>query len=1804
MGSTHDLLPSSLFGSLPSRPPTPPRETPKHDLESLPKQLNAPRQLAVHLRSLQTPPGVASPSSTSSDSTKRRKRVGFSSQAHYQDPPVYTDVNARRQQPSPASVPTSTDKPAKGILKPSYTTNRLGPVDRVHLSYDKPAEISIADMLESTLQQLAGHDRESKIDAYTMLFRGLKASSNLPDRIALQDKLSVFMQFIQRDIALRSPTGSIDSLLVTSALKLLHTFLHFHGIASSIPNDFGVFFIEHCTRSLEDKQTPKEVTKHLMQALYLQNFAPDIMTTDRIGRLVAALHSLENHLTGKSIVQSRIVVYEKLVKQYPQQMAVLSDWLNDLFTDLLSGISEIRSAAIKLGLSAAFTLSRDRRFVGRVLELLNLTVEDKKYVEEFTEQLQAMLKNPQQSTSVPRIWSVVTLFIPKPLQWDYFQSWFKIMQSSFNSSNPQVKKEANIAWSRFTYRLHLDGRLNLKLLRDPLLVLLMKRKGLRESVLGSIRNLYYYAFRPGMDLKMLDETWDLAVTPLMRGLISQGQEDAPGVVQAAAILTGLLDCKTRRVWRETRIEDQTLMKDDELPSIDSKWIRANSSRVFDLVSPILEYGFADLTIPDSQFQKLWRALVDSVASASTKDVKLHDDTARFVANALTFLLKVWAKGPKTKLDGKACSSSQFLASTRDLILILVGRLGLLPNPFTEKHLLLTKSNLFIVPGTQSHRSSKHQGAKRPPLHQLFCLLCTTPPGVPDDDAFAKFFQEVFRPFFTDKSEKAQSGLGQELLRLLPTDALCPYGAWVMAVAKISASMDSSQSSHQSTASGLGANLGLEFREVVRILERGLKSVPNLPWQEWQHLFQSLRRRVKDETGDAGVAFAVIEPLAAVVKDLIPDGNGGVIAANCVEATIELVAASTQPRDKQAPDNARRRLWGTVSAGPRLSSIDPFDNLYKLLTSVLEKLYSGLECYFPDSATRLLKEVKEFFERGNRQLSLRTLVAIQDGLACWMEDKDRRITKSDPIDVAEATRSLWQRLCNFLIDLASANSLQLESIEPILCAAFNSTHRDIVRITAEMWNRVHENAEHIQYPETLKTVLTSLGSAVDILRPGLDILANESDLRPNFAESQGEASLPVASPVRSEPTPRMLRSASRRSGTPGSAKVAEAVRRSETKLPLARVKSRGRTPKPKLRHDDSQVQFAAIESSPAPVAQESQLLTERQKEIRERQQENAAIFPELRSSPSAATKKAKSTAEQLEMVSGSMVPNRTSTPEQDGDFDDYLTSTPTPRRGQPVMLPGQDLEMADPPSSPPEPRSYCLLAELKSKTSHITSLDEWRFSSSPVSGSPPTTQRIISASQSMNLDYVEEELQLDKNEDVADKEDAIAGALEQDLTSLQLAIDPEVIEETTIFDNAEEAQVAEEPLAAQPASESLITPSRRIRRSKRLQLTPRSGKDEFVDAPSSPLPPTPTQQAAEPSPSHAELRRSPRNKDNTQSFSVSDSFEDGMRDIGTGRIEIDTRSSPKKTDIPSYDNILPESPEHAQDQDQGQDQAVKGAEATAGVTVEDGGSKRPRRGRAATRALRHSALKSSQNTQASLSRSSTPSTPLAARDNSESASPATKISLRKRKRSFSDQRGGKKRRHQEASQQEVPDSQPAAVLDEGRHGETQTAQELHEDDSPSVFDQNSSPTEPPASQELPLVDSEPHEEQQQQNQPVMPTYVVTEYMDEEEAIQSQLAREEGEASIENEAMAGEHAPYAPLQESQDTVEPGNTKEEREESAELGESEISKFDSLLDLLQNGLNILRSAEFTREETYQVEDMFMDMKHELYQAEKRGRK
>ena len=141
------------------------------------------------------------------------------------------------------------------------------------------------------------------------------------------------------------------------------------------------------------------------------------------------------------------------------------------------------------------------------------------------------------------------------------------------------------------------------------------------------------------------------------------------------------------------------------------------------------------------------------------------------------------------------------------------------------------------------------------------------------------------------------------------------------------------------------------------------------------------------------------------------------------------------------------------------------------------------------------------------------------------------------------------------------------------------------------------------------------------------------------------------------------------------------------------KPKSRTPPTaRLRHNDSQVHFAAIESSSplAPDVIDSQLLTERQKEVKERQErDTAAIFPGIRSSPISKSRAGEKRSPLKLVLSGIYSTHAELDaddeispvlPPNDALVKDILGSSPTPRSSRRVILDlGSDFE---PPSSPP------------------------------------------------------------------------------------------------------------------------------------------------------------------------------------------------------------------------------------------------------------------------------------------------------------------------------------------------------------------------------------------------------------------------------------------------------------------------------------------------------------------------------------------
>ncbi|KAJ3493564.1 hypothetical protein NLG97_g4652 [Lecanicillium saksenae] len=1232
-------------------------------------------------------------------------------------------LSSRPSASSTRSRCTSASRPIKGILKPSSSPSPL--VNSLNGDANGDAlQGNIIDMLDSTIKQLAGSDRDSKLDAYMMLARALKASNNLPDRVALQDKMSLFMQFIQRDITAKNGNASPDTSLINHALSLVATFLHFPAIASTLTSDFGIFIIDHAIRSFEDASAPKkDVIRHLMQVVAFQNFPPKVMTSDRVGRLVASLHKIENHLTGKSIIMSRIHIYKRLIKQAPKHMTVYSDWLQDMFADMLSSIKEIRSQAISLGTEAGFSLRSEKPLMRRATEILQATSEGEVYIAFYISRLQEMIKDRQTSSAVPQIWSVVILFLRCPLErWQYYGPWLTLVQSAFNMTDSLTKQEANYAWSRYIYLSLTDNKVSPKVLGtlcQPLSSQLRRKSSpkqfeeamkLKRTVLGGICNLYYYTFAPGNEKYPADMVWDVAVQPILSLLISlDGKPDIPGdcVMQASHLLVGLLDIATPRVWRHDRIMDLPPAKADELPPVDSRWVRKNCEKVLQPVSAILEKKFLDLANKESLAFRLWHVLVGSIASASAKDIKVSEDTAKFIACTFSFIAKVWSAGVPGEDETAA---AKFFAGMENLISVLVQGLRVLP--FMEKKLSMT-SNSFEPILTPSHRNDQAegtQGVSRIPVLHLFHMFSSPPQGVQDDEEFCTFFSAVFEPFFKDRPRKARLELARDLLHQLPRTSTSPFAPWVLAAQNLSLLITSSPDAPTPSLSSNEQLLGPVYREFVLLLDRGLMSHPNLPSSQWTALFAKVCEHAKAQAGDAGLALAVVEPLAkALVDSILP--NVAELQpqqlAMAIQASTQLFDVAHLPRDAHAVEAARRRLWGTALTTAKSNSDGPYDHLYRLGNNCLGVLYSAnLKHLRSDATVSFLQSVTGFLDRSGAAHGLKLLNKLQQGICVWILDENSLLGKRDD-SIFAAVQKLWDQACAIFTGNGTLSKTQFDDAEALFTTAFKSKQTYIVNKAAEAWNTIVKDEESIDCSESLKSVVSSLRLKLDIALPG----SEAGDFGAQSGRGREDISFVALSSMSSHQDGQEPDSTAG-SSAPTLRRTSSRKRRTTEAVPEPTRAKRSRpsaTPK-RLRHDNSQIKFAPIASS-SPVVEESQHLTERQKEVRERQREENNLYTEMQNPSTSTSGDEKETTK----AKGRTRSKQNGTPQREEQYSKHITSTPTPRRGQVLQLD----DFNDPPSSPPLPRPYPLLGELKSRSRAENSLENWEFSSPP--GSPAVNQ---------------------------------------------------------------------------------------------------------------------------------------------------------------------------------------------------------------------------------------------------------------------------------------------------------------------------------------------------------------------------------------------------------------------------------------------------------------------------------------------------
>lgn len=225
--------------------------------------------------------------------------------------------------------------------------------------------------------------------------------------------------------------------------------------------------------------------------------------------------------------------------------------------------------------------------------------------------------------------------------------------------------------------------------------------------------------------------------------------------------------------------------------------------------------------------------------------------------------------------------------------------------------------------------------------------------------------------------------------------------------------------------------------------------------------------------------------------------------------------------------------------------------------------------------------------------------------------------------------MWAVIIIAIESLPKVDGGLLSTIETLIISSLRSRHKAILNQSILLWNRTFGSVDVLEYPNALRPVLLRLRTLTDLDLPNFTVdddtevcLLHPSCINSVRLTAYKEMSSPIvfinSQPDEDIPAPQYstpIKPASYIAYTgkesPGRSKQAAGILKRSPWSPASKP-GLNTTPKVRLRHDDSQIQFAAIDSSPLqPDEVESQILTDRQKEVRQRQiLEATTMFPHL------------------------------------------------------------------------------------------------------------------------------------------------------------------------------------------------------------------------------------------------------------------------------------------------------------------------------------------------------------------------------------------------------------------------------------------------------------------------------------------------------------------------------------------------------------------------------------------------------------------
>ncbi|KAF1813434.1 hypothetical protein P152DRAFT_513662 [Eremomyces bilateralis CBS 781.70] len=1308
------VLSSDPFRRLSSREPTPPSENDEiieETLQFLSSGLDIDNAVKSSVKipaneSAQDTPPASSPQahtpSAAGSGSESKKKVAFSGWKNYHQAPVYT-TDGTVSTPLKQLPPSRERRLLKSILKaqgPAPTVDSLSSPIPQHNNQ------TFGGMLDSISKQLTTEDMDNRNDAYTTLLASLQAFDNVPDASSLVEKLPLFTKAILQDMQPSSNPSAALNRLELNAIKLLAALLRIPQVADSVDVAFGQALLEEIIAAFHKPQVTKQRIIARLQLLVHLQIQPQMMNHDRMHRLLSGLKAIDSYRSN-GILGTRLLVLHRLLKQVPDLISShIPKFLPYMFHGFLSTHNEIRARAIELAVATGRALGDRPEITKGVKEVLERKPSNgQTYCEFLVQRLDVLLKDKHQSQDVPQIWASVVLMLRSGspsarIKWPCMKTWLRLIQNCLNCSDIRTKVRAYMAWNCLIYTSQPDLDTSDQL-RDLLLTPLKRRlsekeddsnRRLRSSALYSYCNLLYYALKPTASHEQLDIYWMRYVEKV---IFAMPHGSRTSIIQISRTLMALLGGFPHKSWVEGRAimdlgTNSMSCKPQELSPLEPQWIRTNTGGILQVLERILSPDSWNLGQgPDIDNvcspRDVWLALLTAISDAGSKEINMTREAKTAYSHIFNFLFRFWK-------NHSSCKSKLFSSCFKDIITDMAQKLN--PVIFVEKFLTpwdgsLQAQNTYtcglfeiVELATSTHSEMLHDNTSQNYLETVQLMVQCALPGLPNSRSKLDLLSEAHGVLLT-RSPSMRSESGKTLRDFF--------------LSEVTAILDTKMSTLNSPT-----KLQQLFPPLLQIFKSSLRESTLVHWPSTSaigNLHDTCVKAIKKSAGHAEVVRLLTEPLA---KAILEEHKSEISVESHREFCISMLEAEVPPT-VLAPAKSGPGSWKgkKASRGRKPAENCPYNYFFLLIDglsqSMLRESTHGSK-WNKDLPIRFICSLNGFLQRIPMAYRSGSLKTLQPAVCIWMNystpvQQGSGLRSSLIASVRELNEMMWR--CIATID--SGKSLLLAAFEPFFKASLQSRYRSVLNVSIRECNACFGAETSLNYPSSLRDILEKLRSIADLQLPGLEDSTSQTPIHTQsyfFTEEDEKenATMPVAWPksplLRS--TQSVPLSPSRRTNFPvdHTTQLSSVRRDPELRFPT--------------RHDDSQVMFTSIEPSenPAdtPFVMESQLLTERQKEVRDRQAQDKAMFSDLRSELEPSSVRKPATEPESKQSSNQFLhysrQTRLTTPpvlqsRHSRSMEHYLSSSPTPGSAMKRREAMRHQSHEDPdfdediPSSPPE-----------------------------------------------------------------------------------------------------------------------------------------------------------------------------------------------------------------------------------------------------------------------------------------------------------------------------------------------------------------------------------------------------------------------------------------------------------------------------------------------------------------------------------------